>query len=1170
MALLVGIGLATAQGERGSINGVVVDKSGATVPGAAVTATMVSTGVQTKTITTTAGVFRFVALPPGTYSVEVTKQGFRKMVQEGIQLRVAETLELNFGLEVGSEVQTVTVSGGATVDVSPGAGTYVNNQDLNTWPIELSSDEHRDIQQFVFQSLPGTEGGTFEGTINGSQAYSQEVLVDGISEGRYDIPGDTAEMTPTYASISQFKLQTGAMGAQFDDAATGVVNYNIQSGTNTLHGQLYSFIQNEAFDANGYDNNAEGIPKSPRRTTEYGGAAGGPIYIPHVYNGKDKAFWFFSFEKNKFENFGRGGFLTLPTAAMKQGDFSGLFNPSFTGNALSGTQIGTDALGRPVLYGQIYNPATTQLVNGVEVRDPYNGNIISPTAFTTVSNNYLALLPNPTYASLFDNEPTLSSGSPLQTEEIATTKEDYNFSTKQRVTFMFNYNGRLNNKSDNSYGGYRGWSTPPGGSPLDQWETQKTPSWMVRVHDIWTISPSLLNDFAFGNNRFDNFDTSYYYDQGWAQKLGILNTSPATPPEMYFAGAPVLGGTVDTMGSDPLYIYNNGSSVIQDQLTWIHGKHQFSFGTQDYFYYGNDINVTDSGEDEFLPRQTQLTNFSGETGNAFASFLLGQVGTSSHFIGGPNGANTTIGNKQREYGFYASDSWKVTSKFQLELGLRWSVIPGQTEVFGRMSSMNPDLPNPGAGNIDGALQFANVLHENTFIATQWGQVEPRFGFAYAVKPRIVVRGGYGINHAPPLDTYFTPSTFGYTATMSLSPATVSLPYPDAAVLTLSQPYPSYPGTIPDTDPSSGNGSYVTYIAPQSGTVNWIQNYNLGLQFLLGGNSTLDVSYVGNVGQRLDDYTWSNMNQQPVSALLYGNALLEPLSQNPGLAPLPYAGFNSTLAQALTPYPQYAGVTYESPFWGVSEYNSLQVQLNKRFSNGLTLMAAYTYSKVLTNVTAGGGFTPQNVYDRTVERGPGDYNVPQDLRLTWSYNLPFGAKRTFKLTGVKDKILGGWTVSGLQAYRSGDVLGVTESNFDDPLSNTIYPDVVAKQSVILNGSAPVNLEGASTSLARFVNPAAFSDVPTTSEGVPLRLGTAPRYEPASRGPAWATESFNLFKDIHFLKNEATYLRVRTDWINAFNRTGRADPVTNIDSPLFGEITDVQQGPRLIQLSMQLFF
>jgi hypothetical protein len=299
-------------------------------------------------------------------------------------------------------------------------------------------------------------------------------------------------------------------------------------------------------------------------------------------------------------------------------------------------------------------------------------------------------------------------------------------------------------------------------------------------------------------------------------------------------------------------------------------------------------------------------------------------------------------------------------------------------------------------------------------------------------------------------------------------------------------------------------------------------------------------------------------------------LLEPLSENPGLVPLPYPGFNSTVAQALTPYPQYAGVTYQSPFWGESNYNSLQVQLNKRFSNGLSLLTAYTYSKVLTNVTAGGSFIPQNVYDRTVAWGLGDYNVPQDLRLTWFYNLPVGPNGRFKLTGLKGKILGGWTLSGLQEYRSGDVLGVTETNFDDPLSNTIYPDVVATQPVIHDGSAPVNFEGASSSLPRYVNPAAFSDVPTTSEGVPLRLGTAPRYEPDARGPAWATESFSLFKDVHFLKNEGRYLRVRTDWENAFNRTGRADPVTNIDSPLFGEITGVQQGPRTIQLSLQLFF
>ncbi|HEX5411989.1 MAG TPA: TonB-dependent receptor, partial [Terriglobia bacterium] len=1111
IGLLMGVTLGWAQGERGTINGVVTDSSGAVVPGAAVQAAEAETGIQTKTVTTSAGVYRLVSLPPGTYTLTVQKQGFRTAVHANINLHVAEMLAANFTLQLGEAVQTVTVSGQA-VDISPGAGNYVTNTEMKSWPILVDGDGNREIQSFIFQSLPGTEGGVFAGSINGGQAYSHEILIDGISLGRYDLTGGSNnEDTPTFDSISQFKLQTGSMDARYDGGQTAVANFDVKSGTNGLHGQAYSFVQNEALNANGYNNNAIGAKKPANRIINYGGDIGGPIVIPHVINGRNKAFWFLSAEHTTINNLGYNGFTTLPAGPFLQGDFSSLLNPAYTGNPLSGTQVGTDALGRPVIFGQIYDPATTRYVNTsggpVEVRDPFAGNLVPSGRWSTVAKNYVNLLPNPSFDRLVNNMPISASGQPHFHKNIWTTKEEYNFSPKNRMAVLFNWERRLRNNT-----AYRGWSNPPG-SPLDHWDLQDTPSRIVRLTDDWTITPSLLNHFGYGYNRFGNINQSVFAGQGWAAKLGVQNVSDATVPVVNFSGPAVLGGTLEPFGSNFFGLYYVGSSVIQDQVTAIHNTHQIEFGFDAKLYYWNNRNGTGSGNFTFSPIQTQLTSFNGETGNAFASFLLGQVASASNGI---VVANT--GYRQREYSFYGGDNWKVTHKLALDLGLRWTIVPGQYEAFGRMTNMDPAKPNPEAGGRLGALVFGGPGMK-TFESTYYGQVEPRVGFSYLITQKLLFRGGYGINHMAQVANFTTPWDFGYNGSIQVNRQNTPLPFPDAQVLFLDNPFPNFTGTLPETNPSGANGLSANYMAPQSGRPDFIQNFNLGFEYLLGNGSSLDVGYVGNIGQRLLSYGLGNLNQQDLSALQYGDALFDPLSMHPGLVPLPYAGFDGMVAQALTPFPQYSGTSYYNPFWGRSGYNALQIQFRKHFSGGFSILASYTWSKALSNVTdVLDSISPQNVNDRQAERSVSDFNDPQNLKLSWYYALPVGPGKRFNVTGWAGKIVGGWNISGIQNYHSGDVLGIFWSNYNDPLNNNFYPDRISSQGVILNGNAPVNFGGASASLPRYLNPAGFADVPTTPGGVPLHVGSASRHEPNSRGPAWATEDFSIYKDIHFSKAE----------------------------------------------------
>src|SRR5258706_1625075 len=384
-----------AQGERGAFNGVITDASGSVVPRATVTATEVSTNVETTATSTDAGVYRLPYIPAGTYRISASKSGFQTAVRENVILHVAQTLTLDFALNLGALTEQVTVSSDAPLLESSTAeiGRYVSKKEFDTWPI-LVGDGQRQIQEFIFDSLPGTVGGTFQGSINGGQFYSHEILIEGIPLGRFYLQGGSNnQFSPSAESVSEFKLQTGAIGAQYNGGQTSVANFAIKSGTNELHGSGFTHFQNDALNANSFSNNATGRQRPPYKLFNWGYGLGGPVYIPKVYNGRNKSFWFTNFEKDRVRDFRSTSFITLPIPAFKKGNFSRLFDPAFTGRTGAGTVVGNDALGRPVVYGQIFDPRTTRNVNGVAVRDPFPGNIIPQARFDPVSAKILQVAP---------------------------------------------------------------------------------------------------------------------------------------------------------------------------------------------------------------------------------------------------------------------------------------------------------------------------------------------------------------------------------------------------------------------------------------------------------------------------------------------------------------------------------------------------------------------------------------------------------------------------------------------------------------------------------------------------------------------------------------------------------------------------------------------------------
>ncbi len=1161
-------GILLAQGERGTLDGTVTDPSGAVIPGARVAVLNVATGVETTAETTEAGVYRLPYLPPGTYRITVSAPGFRSAVRENVVLRVAQTLTVDFTLELGPVAEQVTVSEAPPLIETGTAeiGRYATRDEIDTWPIVVSGGR-RQMMQFVFTALPGTVGGVWSGTISGGQLFSHEILMDGISVGRFDIQGgSTSEFSPSVESISEFKLQTGVIGAQYSGGQTAVANFATRSGTNELHGSAYYYIQNDALRANSWSNNAAGIRRAPYKQHHLGFAAGGPIWLGGLYDGRNKTFFFANFEYTRVRNFNSLAFSTLPTTDFKQGNFARLLDPSFTGNSKSGTVIGTDALARPVVFGAIYDPASARQVKGLWVRDPFPGNVIPQDRASPVSKKILELAPidDPLFDTMLNNTPNLSGCCPVFGEKTITMRGDHHISSHHRIAATFYRNFRARN---NSPGGR--WGSPPG-SPTNVYQWQETPGTMGRVAYDWTVTPTVLTHFAVGYNRFGNLNQSVYVDQDWPQKIG-LNNVPGThfPALLFSSGAAYQGrgiGASNRLGSHLAGGSYNGSTIITNDTTVIRGAHSLKLGFEHRRYYYNvRPRGNQSGSFYFSPAQTALPGFTTQTGHAFASFLLGAVSSANRSV-----VTSYFGHRWRPVGFYIMDDWKVNRKLTLNLGLRWDIVTGLMEVGNRMANFDPTKPNPKAGNRPGALVWLDELGRTSFQNTYWWMLAPKFGLAYAATDKLVFRAGYGINNTTPVSNdWGFAGGYGFNSSINLSSATVPLRFAEEPVFWLHDRFPDFAGVLPNKDPSIQNGSGVNYYALDSNRLGYVQAWSIGFQYALPREFVLDVNYVGNKGTRLEAEGFDQMNALPYSFLQLGQLLTDPWSPATGI-PEPFPGFKGTVLQALRPYPQYTGVGQQFANLGTSLYNSLQVQLTRHFRRGLGVLAAYTWSKWTTlTASALDGVTPVDLFNRKLNRTINSSNYPHYLKLTWIYELPFGAGKPVPLRGPLKHIFGGWVVTANHHFRSGTPLSIGVGGLVSNPLGAAYPDLVLGQKIVINPNAPINFRGVAGG-ETYLNRNAFALPPVHPGGrnVIQRPGTLGPILPNVRGPHWVSEDIAVEKKWQITEHRT--FEIRGVFLNPFNRHGRGNPVTDLSSPFFGQITGAQMGPRNIELSARVTF
>lgn len=1159
-------GLISAQGPVGTLTGTVTDPAGAAVPGATVFATNSATGVETSTTSTNTGTYTLPYLPAGSYKVRVGATGFRTTTADNVLLRVAQTQTVDLKLEVGSINEQVTVSGAADLLDSGSAeiGRYITAEEYKSWPIVVG-DGQRQIQQFIFDSLPGTTGDTFKGSINGGQEYSHEILIEGMPIGRADLSGgNNNEFSPSAEAVGEFKLQTGAIGAQYNGGQTAVANFTIRSGTNQLHGSGFYYGQNEALNAANLNTTTSGGKKARYRENNYGYSVGGPVYIPKIYNGRNRTFFFTNLEKDKRNQQQSTGLGTVPTLDFKKGDFSKLLDPAYTGNPQSGTRVGTDALGNPIIVGQIYDPSTTRRVGDAIVRDAFRGNIIPSSRFDPVAANIISKIgiQDPSLPSLLRNIPTIN-GQPVFELLSWGVKVDHQVDSRNQLSGYYNhsYRSRFNNGSGNF--------VPFPGPASSSWQQQITPGHLVRLSLTSTVSSSLINRAAGGYNRFLNKNGAYpsTIDAGLASAIGLQNLPDTMFPVIRFngPGSPLQGNSISRMGVGFADVSPNGSSIFQDDLTWIRGSHTFHFGYEYKRYFYGDRALSDAGDFTFSARQTDLPGQLTSTGHAFASFLLGAAYKSAHTIQGYSQAF-----RQPQHSSYVMDDWKITPRLTASLGLRWEVIPPFYETTGRMSEVSLSVQNPEA-NRPGALIFGKQFND-----TYWKQILPRLGLVWRASDKMVIRMGYAITSTPPIANNwgYGGFTYGFNGSVPTLAGTSPTGFADDPSIYLRNPYPSPAKPLPNTDPNSANYLDVSTTARDANRPGYTQNYNFTIQYQIAPSTVLEVAYVGNKGTRVWGGTpgsgYTDYNGLPSSLLRMGDALNETVADNPQYKPFPTFDTSLSVAQALRPYAQYGQVNEQFPYNSNSNYNSLQVTVTKHLSKDLGFLAAYTFSKALGYIDANGPAayytSVQDYFNRKLDHSITEFSIPHSFKLTWVYETPIGKGRRYNLGSALNTVIGGWQFAGIHGYSSGLPIQVTYSGYNIPagFATGIRPDVLSSNETL--GGAPSKTDFSKGT--PYLNPAAFGPQPLTPNGVPLRVGTAPRFLPQVRGPHQMREVFKMSK--RFYLTEKTFFGIGATADNPFKRTSRQFLGLDIADPgSFGQLVQ-RGGGRTIQLEARIEF
>ena len=1123
-----------AQSDRGTITGTVSDPASAIIPGAQVAAINRENGSTFETVTTPTGNYTLPSLPAGMYDLNIEVPGFKRHSQPNIQVQVAQTVRLDVVLQVGTTTDTVTVTSEApmlrtenaeqSINVS---GNRINNLPLNFGGGGGSTGTIRSWTSFIVLS-PGVSGTGQGARVNGIPPNNFKIIVEGQDVTSGNDTGWTSTVTQASVEmIQEFSLQTSNFAAEFGQVGGGLFNFTTRSGTNQFHGSVYDYMQNEALDA------YRPVPNRARprsRKHNFGATLGGPVILPKLYDGRNRTFFFANYEMFRTNVTTAGNLQTLPTDAYRSGDFSA---------ALTGRQLGTDPLGRPIMENTIYDPATSRVVNGVVVRDPFPGNIIPQSRLDPVALKIQNLIPRADLPGLVQN--WVQNAPNYKIQAIPALKLDHNFTSAGKASFYWS-----KQRTDQ-------WTGPDAlPFPITGRRDQLIYSYTTRANYNHSLSPTVLLNLGAGFIRFHNPDSAApdVLDYDAVGQLGFRGsvTDPAGFPRITGLNS-AQGGSNLNFGPSNANKYYNDKWTSVASMSYVRGNHTYKVGGEFRIDIWTDRNSRGAqGILNFNANQTGLPSTQGQNlqggsvGFPYASFLLGLVDNASvNAVQDPQW-------RKKTWGLFVQDTWKVSRRFTLDYGLRWDLQSQGKEIHDRSSMFGPTVPNPAAAGLPGGIVYEGYgpgRCDCRFTSPYPYAIGPRLGAAWQIDDKTVLRSGFGITYTNlPTYGYFTNSAIlgvGFDQRVWDNPGFGE----SAAVLRdglQHNPSDLYVATLnPGLRPTPGQlNAPSTTIDPNGARPGRIFQWNIGLQREILPSLLVEAAYVGNRGnwltannlvspnglsdQLLSQYGLNRLN--PNDQALLVSRIDSPLALSRGFR-APYAGYpgSATVAQTLRPFPQFNSAL--TPRWaplGNSWYDSLQAKVTKRYSHGLDLTASFTWQKEMTNVVPNNSVN--NVFNRANQKTIADNSQPLVFVVAFNYLTP----RVTENRWIRSA-LGGWTVGGLLRYSSGTPipLPLATTNMNQLVFQNTFMNRVPGEPLYLK-----NLNGGDVDPnAEFVlNPKAWANPAPGEWGVSAPFYNDYRY---ARRP---DEQFSLGREFRFA--ERTRLSVRAEFFNAFNRYFPANP------------------------------
>jgi len=1196
--LLLLAGTSFAQDNRAIIKGTVTDPSGAVITGVNVTARNLDTNVETAAVSNEDGIYVVQNLPPGTYSLSFTKTGFKELVQPSITLISTQVAGINVALQVGSASENVTVTSEAPVldSESVAIGTNMNGKVVTDLPLDIYGGG-RFVEDFAVALTPGYSpvSSPYGAVINGAQWFAKDFTIDGTS-GTASIRGNSMETGPSMEAVQELQAQTSGLDSESAITSGGVMSFTLKSGSNQFHGSAFGYGHNEFLDANTWTNDFNGLPKDKARAWDYGGSVGGPIL-------KNKLFFFGTFERYTQDNFTLGGYSGfVPTADMLNGNFGALlgsqlclqqdgsYSSDCTAAGASAVMVQNKAgQSVPLQAGMIFDPTTCD-TNGQNCKQ-FTNNVID-TPISSMAQKINAIYQKgyaPESTSLTSNNRNVQSNSPSQTPNQAVVKLDYDLSPKDRLSGSWIYNHRPRTLVD-SGGIWQQGSTD--GGPLSAARVQKVFSDQYRLSESHTFTPNLLNLFNLTYNWYKQSDNPAAASD-WNNQLGFGSTGASNFPSISFGGS-INGYGVTYIGNSFQGSSSGATILTGDTVTWNHGRHSFSFGGDFRDYQVNSHKGSGALSFNFNPNTTD-GGFTSVAGFGFATYLLGDVSTASQ------STPFDLYGRRKAMTLFAQDSYKITPKLTLTAGLRWQYAWRYHEKYGHWANFDLNQIDPTYG-FPGLLTFATGGGDSFEKKEYWDGFGPQIGIAYAPVPKWVIRGSFSLALLPPGGPYFNGVPNGFAPGFQ-------------GINSVNTPFnwdSGYPGQFQPGDKSVDPSSLFPLVSvdPHALMPAFTDTINVGVQYELTPTTRIEVSYVGNRGHHLPDtaLAWNepsgstflntvnaNPGMNPYSNYIYcttpGSAVTADLGGNPisGIT-CPYANFYGPALATIAPSPQAAN--WASSYWyyynlnyvnlpiGQTSYDSMVVDLVKRTGRNLTMDLNYTYSR-----QRGDTYTAAQEYNgyytgvqdfqnlSAAANSLTGYDLTHIIKGYATYILPFGRGQKYLSDkgGFVNALVGGWQVSGVVLYYTGQPFHIGVNNPYYPLWGNFYPNF--HTTGVFGPFSPSAYQATpnATPVQYFSSSVATSPI----SGSAVSFGSAGAYDSALRCPGQANENASLLKYFSMGPDGRYQLSLRVEFYNLFNRhyysiLGCGGSSTNVGDGNFAQVTGVMDSPRTGQFGVRFTF